>query len=324
MKHHRRVLIGIICSLVVICSLAVGVSAILMDDSIEIDWELNGVWVTDEGVEEGVVPFTLKGSVTDYKEEQVADKVSVKFEFSDDFPYEPRQSTDGRSSYVNGFFDVDYFGCSDYSGVSGKEYLIAYQYALDIDQEYVLIHWTDNPERYLVAAIDPDVKPDEIVKHFKAFLNAGDPFEKEHDVSWKVHGTWITEEGELQETVDFSVEAHVVDIYSDMEFDKVNFDCVFPHDFRYDMVPATPCNYSHTGRNHERYFGCLGTAIDREAGNGNAVDCFYALDLEKGYVFIKWGRGNRPILVASVDPNVDPKEILDYFDGFLDSFKFAS
>ena len=45
--------------------------------------------------------------------------------------------------------------------------------------------------------------------------------------------------------------------------------------------------------------------------------------MEKGYVFIKWGRRDEPTLVASVDPNVDPKEILEHFDGFLDVFIFA-
>ena len=46
-------------------------------------------------------------------------------------------------------------------------------------------------------------------------------------------------------------------------------------------------------------------------------------NVEKGYVFIKWGRRDEPTLVASVDPNVDPKELLEHFDGFLDVFIFA-
>lgn len=327
MRHYKLMITRIICILVVSCSvvalLAVSVKTFVNDEITKISWELNGVWVTDDGVEEGTVPFKVEGKVTDYKLEKVADKVNVEFEFPEDFPYEPNQGSD-RFSYVNGFFDVDYFGCNDYSGAPETDYLIKYQYALDIEREYVLVCWSDEPERYLVASVDPNVKPEDIVKHFKAFLNAGDPLEKEHDISWNVHGTWITDEGELQGTVDFSVEAHVVDIYSDTEFDRVNFDCVFPYDFRYYMSPSDPCNYSHTGRNHQSYFGFLCGAIDREVGNGAIVDCFFAFDLEKEYVFIKWGRGNRPTLVASVDPNVDPKEILEHFDGFLDSFKFAS
>lgn len=136
-----------------------------------------------------------------------------------------------------------------------------------------------------------------------------------HRASWQVHGTWITDDGELQDTVEFGVKARVVDYRSNTEWDTVKFECAFPDDFQYHINAIDPHYFSHTGIMGKSYFGSICSARDLE-NNGHSCPSFFALDLENGYVLLKFGRENTPTLVASMDPVVSPQEILEHFDGY--------
>lgn len=161
-----------ICCFVVIAAV---LSAFLVVRKQHFSWNMQGVWVTADGLADDTVPFSAEGYVIDRPEDE-SDQVNMDYYFPGGSPYGSVSGTTGNVSYTQQFYNVDYFGCVAFSYDLSNEEMILVRYALDLDREYILLQWDDGSGRYLVAATDPDAEPTDIVAYFKEFVE-GNPFD---------------------------------------------------------------------------------------------------------------------------------------------------
>lgn len=137
-------------------------------------------------------------------------------------------------------------------------------------------------------------------------------------VDWDLHGFWVNADGEVLEEVDFSYEAR---IYANGDYERMprldeyySMPDTFPYVLegrREGMVPV----YGTQLHGQPYYFWGTFTydkvAEDLEMG-------YFALSVEKEWMLMFWKAGEEDrILVASRDPEADPKEILSYFEAML-------
>ena len=52
---------------------------------------------------------------------------------------------------------------------SNTGFMDSFSYALDLNKEYAIFYWEDS-DHYFVASADPNAKPEDIVAHFKEFI----------------------------------------------------------------------------------------------------------------------------------------------------------
>ena len=137
---------------------------------IPINWNVYGIWVESSGVHSDTVEFSVSGYIENHPAE-IVDYVSIKLDFPEDFRYIFQSANPYDHSSLHKFYNVSYFGCAGYSFDKEDESSIMTLYALDPGTEFMLLRWDDGSGRILVASTDPAVKPDEIMEHFRVFID---------------------------------------------------------------------------------------------------------------------------------------------------------
>ena len=138
---------------------------------------------------------------------------------------------------------------------------------------------------------------------------------KMQEIHWDLTGTWISEDGEIGDTVSFSLAGKLVTDGAQIGDPKiVDLAIQFPEDFRYRLSKTQQYAvyaFRESGDSASLWFSCNGTAYD-PAGN-SPVPMTFALSPERGFVVMRWDINEGPYLVASADPQTDPKDILDWY-----------
>lgn len=140
--------------------------------------------------------------------------------------------------------------------------------------------------------------------------------EMHEEIDYTLHGVWITQDGEVQEMLDFSVTG-TLDLTQTGE-DTLALDFLFPDAFPYAYDSATA--YTSQSR---KYFDLPYCVICGYSFNNFAnkhVFSYFALCPAKEYVIFYWEDDPQRFLVASTDPNATPHEILAYFDAFIEKY----
>ena len=149
-------------------------------------------------------------------------------------------------------------------------------------------------------------------------------------IDWTMQAVWVDERGNVvqdQQPFEFSFECAVY--HQEWDFDsatRLEYEFVFPEGFRYEIKSsdigddgAYPPEF--TGY---PYYVTFGYQYDFEKVGFDF--CYWAFSLEKEWMIFEWehldGSAENPgrYLIATRDPDADPKEILIYFQGFLDSY----
>lgn len=159
-----RILLSLLLSLVLFVPLT-GCSAKLQ----EINWELHGVWISENGQVGEPVHFSISGKIP---AEDVPEGEPLETEFSftwpENFPYMTKETnscvaypyTASKNSPLRRIM------CSCFAYVPSSDLTIVETFALCPDKEWVIINWNDQEDVYLVASTDPNTDPTEILEFY--------------------------------------------------------------------------------------------------------------------------------------------------------------
>lgn len=140
--------------------------------------------------------------------------------------------------------------------------------------------------------------------------------EMHKEIDSTLHGVWITNDGEVQEMLDFSV-AGTLDLTQTGE-DTLTLDFLFPDTFPYVYNSTTA--YASQSRKYFDLPYCVSCGYSFNNSSSENVFSYFALCPEKEYVIFYWEDDPQRFLVASTNPNTPPHEIMDYFDVFIEKY----
>lgn len=163
---------------------------------------------------------------------------------------------------------------------------------------------------------------------------AGSQAERPEDVpvaqiDWNMYAVWVDKEGNVQqgqEPIAFSVQCAVYGNGNNHSATELDYVFTFPEEFRYEIkIPSNTLAPAYgpqmTGY---PYYVSFGYVYDFQKVGYNFA--YWAMSLENEWIIFEWeyldGSEKDPgvYLIAFRDPNANPKEILAYFQGFLDSY----
>ena len=147
-------------------------------------------------------------------------------------------------------------------------------------------------------------------------------------IDWDMYAVWVDKEGNVvqgQEPVAFSLNCAIYD-RGGTSATELDYVFAFPEEFRYDIdMPSDGLDIAFAPRTTGySYYVSYGYVYDFQLVDYTFA--YLALSLEQECMIFECeypdGSSKDPgaYLIAFRDPNADPKEILAYFQGFLDSY----
>lgn len=133
-----------------------------------IDWALHGYLVTADGQIQNELAFSVSGSIRENKDDS-NDDLKLAFQFPDSFRYssESEREYPGNRSIHDAYH---YYVSAGTAYDKTKNAPVALYLALDAENEYLIMHWNDDSDLYLVASVDK-TQPAQLLKHFQKFLD---------------------------------------------------------------------------------------------------------------------------------------------------------
>lgn len=147
-------------------------------------------------------------------------------------------------------------------------------------------------------------------------------------INWDMYAVWVDHEGNVQQGVEpiaFSLNCAIYD-RGGTAATELDYVFTFSKDFRYEIdMPSNGLDHALAPRTTGYpYYVSYGFVYDYQIVEYSFA--YWALSLEQEWMIFEWeyadGSHKDPgaYLIAFRDPNADSKEILAYFQGFLDSF----
>ena len=161
----------------------------------------------------------------------------------------------------------------------------------------------------------------------EAMTMSGSKVEITKVLSETMHGVVVNSQGEVNQYTEYQVGQFTVSGSIHEETDKtatMKLRIIMPENFRYMFNtadhPSERTKYISTNRKYfdDPYYVFSHFVNDRFATG--ATVAYMALDQEKEFIIINWYVDQDLYLVASTDPITDPKEILTYFEAFIEEY----
>ena len=133
-------------------------------------------------------------------------------------------------------------------------------------------------------------------------------------IDWSMTAYQVSDGGTVQKSFPITIQGDLTEkdgsVYESLVID-------LPKSFRYSFGnpnsegnPALKLPITNPGDI------CFSNLVYDSVKNGSA-SCYYALNTEKGYFVAYWGESIGYTLVATVDSNVPPAEIMNHYEDFL-------
>lgn len=166
----QRKKMALICLAVALCCIVIAVGIFLYSQrgKTSVDWKLNGQIITADGTVEEQLAVKVKGSIIDRKNEN--EKLTLDISFPSDFRYLDDSITNG-GDLIPDSFEVDYYGMLSWARKRDGSGSYLYLVCIDPEMGYFLCRWNEDPDRYLVASVDENVTPEQILEHFRKFVD---------------------------------------------------------------------------------------------------------------------------------------------------------
>lgn len=142
-----------------------------------------------------------------------------------------------------------------------------------------------------------------------------DPLSRDAQLNWDIQGTWITADGQVLETLAFSLSGEIEKHSKERDILRLNIR--LPEDFDY-VIPEEPTIFYSNAEVVESvsYYICGGAyCLERTSGDMTLVEL--ALSEKQEFMILYFSETPGTFLVASTNHNVKPEEILAYFDFFV-------
>lgn len=144
-------------------------------------------------------------------------------------------------------------------------------------------------------------------------------------IDYQMHGIYVNQDGTVGEKHDFTIKGRAFANIKKTTFLQLEFQ--MPMNFPYSLRGATVqpegyenCYIDHGGE-YFSYWVTTDTAYNKNT-NDMVIQQF-ALCPEQEYFVFHANDDPTRYLVASADPNTTSQEILDYFQDYIDTFRFA-
>lgn len=146
-------------------------------------------------------------------------------------------------------------------------------------------------------------------------------------VDWTMHGVVVNSQGEVNQYTEYQVGQFTVSGSIHDEADKtatMKLRIIMTENFRYMFdnadQPGDRTEYHSMNRKYtdEPYYVFSHFIYDRFANESTIA--YMGLDLEKEFMIFSWDDDKDLYLVASTDPDTDPRDILAYFEAFRVSY----
>lgn len=148
------------------------------------------------------------------------------------------------------------------------------------------------------------------------------PQEASTPVDYTMQAYLVNAEGEVQETLEISVNGY---IHGEKDKrPKLDLSIILPESFRYRYdKPDQGMSASFSGVYDDlSYYVWAGYSLDMDTSE--AIFGIYAMCVVEEYLIMDWDDDESLYLVAATDRYTAPKEILDYFEGYLDMYAFEN
>lgn len=136
------------------------------------------------------------------------------------------------------------------------------------------------------------------------------------EINWTLYGIWITPFGRTGTETELSVSGKVT-LGEDGE-DIMELSIIFPDEF--DYAYTNPTTYTSQSRKYTKLPYCVSMVFSYAKWQNDIFFSYFALCPEKEYMIFRWDETPDRYLVASTNPDADPQEILEYFQGFIEYY----
>lgn len=297
-----------------------------------VDWGMNATWVLKNGTTQGQYPMQIKGLIENKKET----RLKLEIYTPDSFGYQFTLPDDGYTpNALAGLVEHpgDYYDSSSTYSIKANKFVETH-WAISTTKEYFIAYWPENPGLFLVGAGDPNVSAAEVMAYFDAFVEEfhteepkptdpkpTDPQPTDPDnkinVDWSMNASWVWGNGTLISKHATTVRGTVVNnadtTYLDLSIDA-------GQKFPYQFILPEPNGYV-AGTRLVQADGDYNTAgYVQDVATKKTAGSAWAISTQKEYfIFMLPGHPDK-FLVGATDPNVTAKQILDYFDLFVDHY----
>ena len=299
------------------------------DGTISVDWSMNATWVLQDGTTQGSYPITINGTVEEGPKYsllklQISAQQSFAYQFNIPEP-------DGYVSYTR-LVDAE----GDFNTVGFVLDVALWEsvwsaWAISTEHEYFIFVLPDSPSMFLVGAADPNVTAAEVMAYFDKFVqeyryqqDPVDPTIPEPtdpdgtlSVDWSMNATWVMANGEKISDHNMTVKGTIREKYG---ITYLNLGVDVGQNFPYQFILPQPDGYV-AGTRLVQADGDYNTAAHvQDVSTKETVWSAWAVSSEKEYFIFVLPDHPDKFLVGATDPNVTAKQILDYFDLFVDHY----
>ena len=297
-----------------------------------VDWGMNATWVLKNGTTQGQYPMQIKGLIENKKET----RLKLEIYTPDSFGYLFTAPDDGYTpNALAGLVEQpgDYYDFSSTYSIKANKFVETH-WAISTTKEYFIAYWPEKADMFLVGAGDPNVSAAEVMAYFDTFVEEfrteepkptdpkpTDPQPTDPDnkinVDWSMNASWVWGNGTLISKHATTVRGTVVNnadtTYLDLSIDA-------GQKFPYQFILPEPNGYA-AGTRLIQAEGDYNTAgYVQDVATKETVWSAWAISTQKEYfIFMLPGHPDK-FLVGATDPNVTAKQILDYFDLFVDHY----
>ena len=146
------------------------------------------------------------------------------------------------------------------------------------------------------------------------------------DIDWTMHGMWIGEDGQVENTFEFHMVGKSAVYPDDPQSGRLELSIQWPEDFRFNTEQANEHTLGFTIEREDSYF-LTGMLLSDDLHTSQIVPGSFALAPEKGYFLMYWevpdGSYEIPgYLIASTDPNTSREEIEEFFAPMMTDERF--
>ena len=137
-------------------------------DKIELSWDMNGIFVKDDGTEE-IIHISLNGSILDTEND--SDPLDINITFPNDFRYmftKPSGDFSSLNQMHNYLPHLIFFSSYVYDKPSNSPVMT--YFGLDLEQECMIVLFENAPHCYLVASQNPGAASPQLLTHFEDFI----------------------------------------------------------------------------------------------------------------------------------------------------------
>lgn len=299
------------------------------DGTISVDWSMNATWVLQDGTTQGSYPITINGTVEEGPKYSL---LKLQISAQQSFAYQFKiPEPDGYVSYTR-LVDAE----GDFNTVGFVLDVALWEsvwaaWAISTEHEYFIFVLPDSPSMFLVGATDPNVTAAEVMAYFDKFVqeyryqqDPVDPTIPEPtdpdgtlSVDWSMNATWVMANGEKISDHNMTVKGTIREKYG---ITYLNLGVDVGQNFPYQFILPQPDGYV-VGTRLVQADGDYNTAAHvQDVSTKETVWSAWAVSTTKEYFIFVLPDHPDKFLVGATDPNVTAKQILDYFDLFVDHY----